>query len=150
LPEEALPLEAGEQDGPFGPGAALVLDGPGKSQQRDLAQDLRGKHGVATAQPGEDRRLGFHRLRGGLADGRLKTHPRGAQAHDRLDEGDITGVVTAMTAGQPVRPRESVPVFPASQRRRGHLRAPGQLADGQAVRQLGHGSWPLPSSKCRD
>ena len=125
LEEEAPLLEGGEQDGPFGPGAALVLDGAGQGQQRGLAQDLGDESGVAAAQAGEDRRLRVARRRGGLADGGLQAHPGGPQPDDRLDEGDICLVVAAVTAGQAVRPREAVPVLPAAQGRRGHLSTPG-------------------------
>src|SRR4029077_3272534 len=105
LEEEALPLEGGEQDGPLGPGAALVLDGPGQGQQRDLAQDLGNERGVTAAQAGEEGRAGVNRRRGGLGDGGVQAHPGGPQPHDRLDEADIALVIAAVTVGQAVRPR---------------------------------------------
>jgi hypothetical protein len=97
--------------------------GAGQGQQRGLAQDLRDEPCVTAAQAGEDRRLALTRRRDGLPDGGLQAHPAGPQPYDRLDEPDICPVVAAVTAGQAVRPREAVPVFPAAQRRRGHLGA---------------------------
>ena len=118
-------MERGEQDGSFGLGAALVFDGPGQGQQRDLAQDLRDELRVAAAHAGEDGRFRLRRRRRGLGDGGGQAHPGGAQPHDRPDEADIRLVVAPVAAGQAVWPREGVPVLPAAQRGRGHLGAPG-------------------------